>query len=119
MHKKILCVLFLLSFANVALSGTEIKANLNQNWEFLFKDKWYSTTVPNSIHTDLFNNNLIEDPFYADNETKLQWIGQQDWEYKTVFDVTDEILEKQVIELNFKGLDTYATVYLNGRLIVK
>ncbi|MGH9906562.1 MAG: glycosyl hydrolase 2 galactose-binding domain-containing protein, partial [Pyrinomonadaceae bacterium] len=66
------------------------------------------------MHTDLLNNGLIEDPFYRDNEKKLQWIDKVDWEYQTNFDVTPQLLAKRNVELVFEGLDTYANVFLNG-----
>ena len=56
-------------------------------WQFreAGKDNWYSASVPGCVHTDLLNNKLIDDPFYRDNEKKLQWIGKTDWEYQTTF----------------------------------
>ncbi|HKR04201.1 MAG TPA: glycoside hydrolase family 2 protein, partial [Bacteroidia bacterium] len=95
-----------------------ITISLHQNWQFKYKNNWYKTEVPNSIHTDLLNNRLIEDPFYRDNETKLQWIDTMDWEYRKEFEVDPSLLKKQVIEIVFKGLDTYADVFLNGKLIL-
>src|SRR5438552_2969212 len=64
------------------------------NWQFreAGKDKWYPASVPGCVHTDLLNNKLIDDPFYRDNEKKLQWIGKTDWEYRTTFNVTAEML---------------------------
>jgi beta-mannosidase len=75
---------------------------------------WYKATVPGTVHTDLLANKLIEDPFYRDNERKLQWIAQEDWAYTTQFNVDEKVLLKQHIHLVFNGLDTYATVYLNN-----
>ncbi len=103
-------------FFNSSYSQT-VTISLNKSWQFQYKDKWYDTEVPNSIYTDLLNNRLIEDPFYRDNETKLQWIDSLDWEYKKEFDVDQSLLKKQVVEINFKGLDTYAAIFLNGKLI--
>ena len=56
---------------------------------------------------------MIEDPFYRDNEKKLQWIGKTDWEYETTFAVTPGLLRRENIELVFDGLDTYAEIFLN------
>src|ERR1044071_4456925 len=54
---------------------------LNSGWTFrqVGKEEWRRATVPGSVHTDLFANKLIEDPFYRDNEPKLQWVGKTDW----------------------------------------
>ena len=94
---------------------------LNSNWQFHKEgeSKWYNATVPGTIHTDLLANKLIPDPFYRDNETKLQWIDKANWEYKSDFDVDEITLAKKNIELGFDGLDTYADVYLNGNLVLQ
>ena len=91
--------------------------DLTKNWEFsqAGKDKWYAASVPGVIHTDLMSHKLIDDPFYRDNEKKLQWIGKTDWVYRTEFSVSEEIFSYQNIEIVFKGLDTYASVLLNDR----
>src|SRR6267154_90588 len=82
------------------------------------KDKWSPASVPGCVHTDLLNNKLIDDPFYRDNEKKLQWIGKTDWEYQTTFNVTAEMLGRTNLELVFEGLDTYANVFLNDEPLI-
>ncbi len=106
------------SFQTIA-QNTSIE--LNSNWQFRKQGniKWYKATVPGTVHTDLLANKLIPDPYYRDNETKLQWIDKADWEYKTVFNVDSKTFAKKNIELIFHGLDTYADVYLNGKLILQ
>ena len=88
---------------------SKIKIPVHTGWQFreAGKDTWHSATVPGCVHTDLLNNKLIEDPFYRDNEQRLQWIGKTDWEYQTTFKVTPDILARNNIELVFEGLDTY------------
>jgi beta-mannosidase len=97
-----------------------IKIPVHTGWQFreVGKDTWHSATVPGSVHTDLLNNKLIDDPFYRDNEQKLQWIGKTDWEYQTTFNVTPEILARENIDLVFEGLDTYANVFLNDESLL-
>ncbi|HLE64261.1 MAG TPA: glycoside hydrolase family 2 protein, partial [Pyrinomonadaceae bacterium] len=73
---------------------------------------------PGCVHIDLLNNKLIDDPFYRDNEQKLQWIGKTDWEYQTTFNVAPGILERDHIDLVFEGLDTYADVFLNNEVLL-
>ncbi|MFM8371972.1 MAG: glycosyl hydrolase 2 galactose-binding domain-containing protein, partial [Bacteroidota bacterium] len=80
---------------------------------------WKPAEAPVSIHTALFKNGLIEDPFYRDNEEKLQWIEKEDWEFQTYFDVAPDVLQKKHIELVFSGIDTYAQIYLNDTLILE
>jgi beta-mannosidase len=97
-----------------------ITVALDQGWQFrqTGTEKWYPAEVPGCVHTDLLQNRLIPDPFYRENEKDLQWIEDADWEYRTVFDVSPDILEKQELELVFHGLDTYATVLLNDEQIL-
>ncbi|MFV8322535.1 beta-mannosidase [Flavobacterium sp. LS2R12] len=94
---------------------------LKNGWQFRQEKtvKWNAATVPGEVYTDLLNNKLIPDPFFRDNEKKLQWIEKKNWEYKTSFQVTPEALKKKNAALVFDGLDTYATVYLNGKQILK
>nr|WP_315209035.1 glycoside hydrolase family 2 protein [uncultured Flavobacterium sp.] len=103
--------------ANAQNSSVVIK----NGWQFRQEKtvKWNAATVPGEVHTDLLNNKLIPDPFFRDNEKKLQWIEKKNWEYKTSFQVTPEALKKKNAALVFDGLDTYATVYLNGKQILK
>ena len=95
-------------------AGTSVP--LHAGWKFreAGKDAWHAAAVPGCVHTDLLKNGLIEDPFYRDNEKKLQWIGKTDWEYETTFRVGADTLARGHVELVFEGLDTYASVTLNG-----
>lgn len=94
---------------------------LHNNWEFkkVTDSNWNPATVPGNVHSDLLENNLIENPFIGDNEHNLQWISETDWEYKTTFSIDKKTLLKKHIVLNFEGLDTYASVFLNDSLILK
>ena len=93
------------------------------NWGFRqasdSTSSWKPAEAPVSVHTALFKNGLIEDPFYRDNEEKLQWIEKEDWEFQTYFDVPPDALQKKHVELVFRGIDTYAQIYLNDTLILE
>lgn len=81
--------------------------------------EWYpSRKGPCSeIFPDLLSNGQIEDPFIDANELKVQWIAEKDWEYKAQFNVArkERFSSYRVV---FEGLDTFATVFLNGRRIL-
>ena len=89
---------------------------------FYFKEvdsvNWMNARVPGTVHTDLYGNKKIPNPYYGDNEAKCQWIEQRDWEYKSNIVVTSDMRSKTHIELTFEGLDTYADIYLNGKSIL-
>src|ERR1041384_1277877 len=99
---------------------SRVRMPLVDGWQFrqAGQDKWYPASVPGCAHTDLLNNKLIDDPFYRDNEKKLQWIGKTDWEYRTTFNLTAEMLKRTNLDLVFEGLDTYANVLLNDELLI-
>ncbi len=80
---------------------------------------WLPATVPGCVHTDLLNAGKIPDPFWGVNETGLQWIEERDWEYKTTFTASAALLAEEVVELIADGLDTVATVTLNGQEIAR
>lgn len=91
------------------------------NWTFrqAHTGDWKPVSVPASVHTALLKNGMIEDPFYRDNEEKLQWIEQEDWEFQTVFTVDEASFRKKHVELVLKGIDTYAHVYVNDSLVLE
>jgi beta-mannosidase len=69
--------------------------------------------VPGVVHIDLLASDLIPDPFLDDNAERLSWIGRTSWRYATVFEWDGASADQHV--LVFDGLDTIATVTLNGR----
>ncbi len=94
--------------------------NLNTNWTFRQADnqEWMNASVPGCVHTDLLQNGKIEDPFFRLNEHNVQWIDKKNWEYKTIFTADKSLLSNNRIALDFKGIDTYAEVSINGQKIL-
>lgn len=68
--------------------------------------------VPGCVHLDLLANRLIPDPYLDINEITNDWIGKEDWTYRCAFDASPD--GGKVHELVFDGLDTVATIVLNG-----
>lgn len=97
------------------------KVEITQGWKFKQADsgEWLAATVPGTVHTDLLANKKIEDPFYRTNERNQQWIDKKDWVYENTLKVDSSLLKKENVELFFKGLDTYADVYVNDSLVLK
>ncbi|HEX4811654.1 MAG TPA: glycoside hydrolase family 2 protein [Nonomuraea sp.] len=69
-------------------------------------------TVPGCVHTDLLAAGLIDDPYLDDNERRLAWIGRTEWTYRTAFTWSPDGHERT--DLVCEGLDTVATITLNG-----
>ena len=95
---------------------TKIVERLIEGWEFkeVSSKTWMPASVPGCVHTDLYNNNEIVDPFVGTNEIDLQWIGNKSWIYRTKFKIDRNLFKMETIFLNFLGLDTYAKVSLNN-----
>ena len=72
-----------------------------------------SATVPGCLHTDLIKAGIVKDIFYRDNNDKYGWVENCSPVYETSFDAE---LGERVI-LRFDGIDTFASVYLNGKHI--
>jgi beta-mannosidase len=103
------------------------KIKLNNEWYFslsknynssavsidkrLIPSKQFPATVPGTIHTDLLNHKIIDDPFYSDNELRIDWIPECDWLYQTKFDFNGN--SNNNVDLVFEGLDTISEIYLN------
>ncbi|WP_246158845.1 glycoside hydrolase family 2 protein [Catellatospora sichuanensis] len=68
--------------------------------------------VPGCVHTDLLAAGLIPDPFLDANENELSWIGRTRWMYETSFQWSGPVDDR--IDLVCAGLDTVATISLNG-----
>ncbi len=140
MNKSIL-LLFSLVICTAAMGSPKQVTKLDSGWQFRIApdsalnhvdgvnpavdqgtlqrvSNWTSATVPGCVQTDLLQNKIIPEPFYRENEKTLQWIGQEDWQYQATFDVAAATVSRKHVELVFQGLDTYATVTLNGHGIL-
>ena len=96
---------------------------IQHGWRFRQAEKgdheWLPVSqFPTNVHLDLIHNHLIPDPFIAKNEKDVQWVGETSWVYKTTFQ-SPEYSDGEKAVLIFAGLDTYATVSLNGREILR
>jgi beta-mannosidase len=98
---------------------------LDHGWQFRqvtagqgSESGWLPATVPGDVHLDLLANKKIADPFFRDDESKLQWIENESWEYQLAFDATPTELSRTNVDLVFDGLDAAAEVYVNGTQVL-
>ncbi|MTE18023.1 glycoside hydrolase family 2 protein [Streptomyces sp. TRM43335] len=75
-----------------------------------------SATVPGSAHLDLLAAGLIPDPYLDRAEEELVWAHRTDWRYDLVFE-TEPAAPDERVDLVFDGLDTVATVELDGAVL--
>lgn len=91
--------------------------SLSGSWTFrqANSEEWLPGRVPGSVHLDLLDRGLIPDPFIGDQEKRVQWVAESDWEYARTFQVDPGLLSDDRIFLVCDGLDTLADLALNGR----
>jgi beta-mannosidase len=96
---------------------------VDKNWEFRQADKEGAqflpvSQFPTNVHLDLQHHGLIPDPFVGKNELAVQWVGEAQWTYRTTF-ASPAVPAGAKAVLAFDGLDTFATVLLNGTTVLK
>ena len=74
--------------------------------------------MPINVHLDLLHSGNITNPMIGKRENDCQWVGEKAWVYKATFPTPAVGLGEKIV-LAFDGLDTYATVVLNGDEILK
>ena len=101
---KFVITLVVFSLYSMSFASTPpIRQELGNNWQFrqYHIGKWLPAEVPGTVHTDLINNGIIEDPFYRDNEKHIQWIDKADWEYELRFQVDEQLAgQKQTARIS-------------------
>lgn len=106
------------------------KLDLTGEWEFKatsenfipdeLKSKllnWNKAKIPGTVHLDLLENGLIQDPFFETNELKLQWIDKVDWLYRKKFYIDFDFKNFNSIKLVFDGIDAVGEIKLNSKHI--
>ncbi|KAI0178580.1 glycoside hydrolase family 2 protein [Hypoxylon sp. FL1284] len=96
---------------------------IDKNWEFKQADKEDAKYLPvgqfpTNVHLDLLAHKLIPDPYIGKNELDVQWVGEAVWVYRTTF-ASPAVGSSAKAVLAFDGLDTFATVVLNGTTILE
>ena len=103
------------------LVETMQKLELNGIWKLScgFTERIIPANVPGDIADDLRRANLIGDPYYGYNYQKEKWIHDFDYEYEKDFIVDSQVLNHDIIELVFEGIDTFSEISVNGKLCLK
>jgi beta-mannosidase len=77
---------------------------------------WIDATVPGNCQLDLMRRNHLPDPFVGSNTRILREQEFYEWWYRKRF-VHKEKWQHKRLEIIFEGIDTFATIWLNKRLI--
>lgn len=92
---------------------------LDRGWEFAEEgsNEWLPAEVPGTVQTDLMRHGKLPDPFVGMQEKAVQWVETKDWTYRYSLNIPSSWLPHRNYELLFEGLDTYASIYLDGELV--
>ncbi|KAE8374138.1 beta-mannosidase B [Aspergillus bertholletiae] len=97
---------------------------LSTGWSFKDSDDqspeaWMPVpVVPSVAHQDLQANQKLKNPYIGFNELDARWVNDKSWTYRTVFQ-KPVVAAGSSIVLAFDGLDTFATVRLDGIVILE
>ncbi len=120
--RSFIVLMMLLWTFGTTIRAQQIIRDLSHNaWTFHQKGsaQVLKAKVPGCVQTDLYRDGKIPDPYYRTDEDSLQWIGRNDWVYNTEFHVSAAILKMENVQLVFKGLDTYAQVFVNEQPVLR
>lgn len=91
--------------------------SLNGAWTLEIPGSDFGTvpaSVPGSVYHDLLSAGRIPDPFYRDNETEALQVMEYDFHYSRSFQADRDLLGSDAVLLRCEGLDTLATICVNG-----
>ena len=92
---------------------------LNQGWTIKYNNRSIPASVPGDITIDIFHAQLVKNPYIAENYKESTWVGRTDFEYQLNLNITDEMMEQDILDIIFKGIDLYSEIYINNHLLGK
>ncbi|WP_343222118.1 beta-mannosidase [Novosphingobium profundi] len=124
--------LLLATSASPVLADAPVRTALNEGWQARIapsdtdaakahprEAQWFAARVPGAIQRTLVEDKRVPDPFLSTNEAAIQWAGLTGWDMRRTLDVSAAQLKRGHLDLVFDGLDTFATVLINGHEVLK
>ncbi|XP_029900815.1 beta-mannosidase [Myripristis murdjan] len=120
------CVVFLLcACCAVSPSGCfgtpepRLQLSLDGKWTLTNSNSSVSlpAEVPGCVHSALLQQGFIQDPYFRFNDVSYRWIALDNWTYTTTFSVSPELRARRRVRLVFDGVDTAASIWLNGHAV--
>ncbi|KAJ7385973.1 hypothetical protein OS493_012305 [Desmophyllum pertusum] len=116
-EKQIFSFILAITFSYFNLIRCEVtEVNLGGTWIVTNANKSISVhgNVPGNVHTALYENGTIMDPYFRFNDVKYRWIAYDNWTYTRSLEVPEDVTSKRQILLVFEGLDTIAAILVNS-----
>jgi beta-mannosidase len=113
--KKILWYLFF------CYSALQSLAQQTLEWEVYhpIQKTWLPFGQSGTVQEFLWRSGELPNPFFGENETKYQWIEAHTWVFRSKFFLNEDFFNAKELTLDIPNLDTYAQIYLNGKLFAK
>ncbi|EAS43505.1 glycoside hydrolase family 2 protein [Photobacterium profundum] len=74
-------------------------------------------SFPGDVHSALLDVGIIPEPYWADNEAKVQWVSECDWVVSRHFELTEDDIACKALDLVLDNLDTVAEIRVNGHSV--
>ncbi|MBD3187220.1 hypothetical protein GF325_10355 [Candidatus Bathyarchaeota archaeon] len=102
----------------IAVKETIVKV-LDAGWRLKNEERKIEleARVPGSVYDELMDHGMIPDPFFGVNEHEVGWVHESTWIYTLEFTVGETVMNRMVQVLSFHGIDTVASISLNGEHI--
>ncbi|XP_014417517.2 beta-mannosidase [Camelus ferus] len=113
MHLRLL---LLLALCGAGPAAAAFSLSLRGSWRVRSQNRSLELPgeVPGCVHSALFQQRLIQDPYYRFNDRNYRWIALDNWTYSKNFVIPFDTGEWQKVNLILEGVDTVTKVLLNG-----
>ncbi|XP_041809477.1 beta-mannosidase isoform X1 [Chelmon rostratus] len=108
-------------FSGVLPGFSSVTVRLNGKWSLSNSNGSLSlpAEVPGCVHSALQQLGYIQDPYFRFNDVSYRWIAFDNWTYTTTFTGSAHLRAAQKVLLVFDGVDTVASISLNGITVGK
>ena len=103
-------------FAWTSLTATQAQEMLEWKVFHPIKKTWLELGTKGTVQEALIASGELPDPFVGENENKFTWIENHDWIFESSFTLNEADFLR-AIDLDFPSIDTYASIFLNGKKI--
>jgi beta-mannosidase len=110
---------FLLFICFIAINVRSQKS-LVISWEIQhpISKEWFPLGERGSVQEALYQQGILPDPFYGENEKLYQWIEDHQWHLRSRFFLSEEMFNATEVELDFPCIDTYASIFINKKKVL-
>ncbi|XP_007172997.2 beta-mannosidase isoform X1 [Balaenoptera acutorostrata] len=112
----LLRLLLLLALCGAGSAAMVVSVSLRGSWRIRSGNGSLElpAEVPGCVHSALFHQRLIQDPYYRFNNLNYRWIALDNWTYIKKFKIPFDLSKRRKVNLVFEGVDTVTVVLLNN-----